>query len=140
MSSIRRNTVVASLAILLIGTMGCGESKRGAVSGQVTLDGKAVDGGEIRFLFSEGKPAWTQIVDGHYAIAASSGPSLGTARVEIRWPRKTGNRRPAMAPAPPDAMVEETTEVIPARYNVRSELTAEIKTGNNTADFALRSR
>ena len=134
----RRGIMGAGLAALLIGVVGCGGAKRGAVSGQVTLDGQPVDGGEIRFLPNVGMPAWGEIVKGRYAIPAATGPSLGTARVEVRSSRKTGKRFPAIPPAPPNAMIEETVEAIPARYNSQSELKAEIRPCENQVNFDLR--
>ena len=71
---------------------------------------------------------------------ASAGPSIGVARVEIRWPRKTGKRFPAIPPAPPNAMIEETVEAMPARYNLHSELTATIQSGENVVNFALTTK
>jgi hypothetical protein len=128
------------LAALLIGAAGCEGAKRGAVCGQVTLDGQPVDGGEIRFIPAVGIPAWAKIAKGRYAIGGSAGPSIGEARVEIRQARKTGKSIPAAPPAPPNAMIEQTVEAIPARYNLRSELTAKIEPGNNVADFALSTK
>ena len=121
----RKVILCLGLAALLTVVVGCGGAKRGAVSGQITLDGKPVDGGEIRFIPTAGMPAWAEIVKGRYAIRASAGPSVGAARVEIRWSRKTGKHFPAIPPAPPNAMIEETIEAIPARYNLHSELTAQ---------------
>ncbi len=60
--------------------------------------------------------------------------------MEIQWPRKTGKRRRALAPVSPDAMIEETVNAIPARYNRHSSLTAVIKPGDNDLDFALTTK
>lgn len=135
----RRGIMGAGLVALLIALVGCGGAKRGAVSGQVTLDGIPVDGGEIRFLPSAGTPAWAEIVQGRYTIHAAKGPSLGMARVEVCWSRKTGKRRPTVPPAGPGT-IEETVEAIPTRYNRDSKLQADVKPGDNQFDFALRSR
>lgn len=65
------------------------------------------------------------------------GPTLGTSRVEICWPRKTGRKLPALPPAP---AVDEIVEAIPERYNKESELKAEIKPGQNHLNFELKSK
>jgi hypothetical protein len=132
-----RAVLCLTLAVSLISAAGCEAAKRGAVSGQVTLDDQPVDGGEIRFIPAAGRPAWAKIVNGRYTIGRSAGPSVGMARVEIRQARKTGKQIPAVAPAPPNAMVEQIVEAIPARYNLQSELSVKIEPDNNLADFAL---
>jgi len=66
-------------------------------------------------------------------------PAGGTSRVEIRWDRKTGKKSPGVPPAPPDTMIEETEEAVPARYNTQSELTAEVKPGQNAFNFEPKS-
>ena len=131
------------LAVLLIVTAGCGGSNRAAVTGEVTLDGQPVEGGMISFIPADGAagpPAWGKIEEGRYSIPAREGPPLGTSRVEIRWTRKTGRKLPAVPPAPPGEMIEETVEAVPARYNAQSKLEAEVQGGKNTFDFKLKSQ
>ncbi len=132
-----RETIFTSLAILAIGLTGCGKAERGAVSGQVTLDGQPVDGGEIRFLPDVGFPARARIVAGHYEIPSSTGPSVGPVRVEVFWVHETGRTLPAKPPAAPGTMVNETAQCVPERYNTRSELKADITPGANTYDLTL---
>jgi hypothetical protein len=140
---IRRNLGWMPLVALLVVTVGCGGTNRGAVSGEVTLDGEPVDGGTVTFTPAGGgaadAAAWAKIEGGRYSISAAEGPGVGTSRVEIRWDRKTGKQIPAVPPAPPDTMIDETAEAIPPRYNTRSELKAEVKPGDNTFDFELKS-
>ncbi|MFH1922057.1 MAG: hypothetical protein ABIP48_19500 [Planctomycetota bacterium] len=139
---IRRNLSWAPLAVLLVVIAGCDGSNRAAVTGEVTLDGEPVDGGTISFTPSGGAAdaaAWGEIKGGRYSIPAAKGPGVGTARVEIRWDRKTGKKIAAVPPAPPDTMIEETEEAVPARYNTQSELTADVQAGQNTFNFELKS-
>jgi len=144
MSMIRRNLCWMPLAALLVVTVGCTGSKQAAVTGEVTLDGDPVDGGTINFIptggDTAGVTAWGKIEGGRYSIPASEGPAVGPNRVEIRWDRKTGKTIPAVPPAPPDTMIEETAQAVPARYNTESELKAEVKSGKNTFDFKLESQ
>ncbi|MFH1924018.1 MAG: hypothetical protein ABIP48_29540 [Planctomycetota bacterium] len=136
---IRRNLSWAPLAVLLVVIAGCDGSNRAGVTGEVTLDGQPVEDGTISFVPSGGAAAWGDIKGGRYSISAAEGPGVGTSRVEIRWDRKTGKKSPAVPPAPPDTMIEETEEAVPARYNAESELKAEVKSGKNTFDFKLEA-
>ena len=140
----RRHFFWAPLAVLLVAIAGCaGESgpERGAVSGEVTLDGDPVDGGTITFTPAGGgradAAAWGEIKGGRYSLLAAEGPGVGAARVEIRWDRKTGKKIPAVPPATGE--IEETEAAVPARYNAQSELTADVKSGTNTFDFKLEA-
>lgn len=143
MSMIRSSLCWMPFVALLVVPVGCNDPNLAAVSGEVTLDGDPVDGGTITFIPSGGGPpeasAWSEITGGRYSIPAGKGAGVGTCRVEIRWTRETGKNIPAVPPAPPDAMIEETEEAVPARYNTQSELKAEVKPGRNTFDFKLES-
>ena len=125
--------------LLLLVSIGCGGSNRAAVTGQVTLNGRAVEDGTISFIpaaGTTGSPAWGEIKAGNYSIPAKNGPAIGTNRVEIRWTLKTGRMLPAVPPSPAR---EEVVEAIPTRYNSKSELKAELNPGKNTVDFQLIS-
>jgi hypothetical protein len=126
--------------LLVVAMVGCGGSKRAAVSGQVLLDGQPVDGGKISFLPIGGDAAlsgWSEIKGGHYAIPAQRGPGVGPNRVDISWLRKTGKKFPGLLP---DTTEEEAVQAIPARYRTPSELKAEVKPGTNEFNFELQSR
>lgn len=128
-------------------TTGCGGSDRPSVSGKVTLDGTAIEEGEIRFVptkFTLGKEAPTTtgaaIKQGAYEVPSETGPLPGAYRVEIRASRKTGKREPAVPPAPPGTMIDITEQYVPAKYNRDSELTLDITKGRNKKDFELSSK
>ncbi|HJT77340.1 MAG TPA: hypothetical protein VJ739_09090, partial [Gemmataceae bacterium] len=105
-----------------------------------TLDGQPVDGGVIVFLpDGDGKlpKAGGHIEQGKYALPARSGPAPGKYRVEIRWEKKTGKQVTRGDLAEP---YDETRQVVPARYNARSELTVDVGPGSDTFDFALTTK
>ncbi|MBN2294267.1 MAG: hypothetical protein JXM70_17700 [Pirellulales bacterium] len=135
-------TTVCVLALLF--GAGCGKhgDNRGAVSGQITLDGQPLQQGSILFVpvkGTKGVVTGGEIKDGQYHLSGNDGPAVGQNRVEIRAVRKTGRMVPKpMAPA--GEMVEETGEAIPARFNSQSTIEAEIKPGDNTANFELTSK
>src|SRR5262249_34636332 len=113
---------------------------REPVSGQVTLDGKALENGQITFTpMGGGEPVVAAIIkDGHYALGRGDGPAPGAQRVNV-WSRKpTGKKLPS--DVEPGTFIEEPREIIPARYNLNSELKADVtQGGNNRFDFALKS-
>jgi hypothetical protein len=107
-----------------------------AVSGTVTLDGALLEDGNISFVpktSSQKQAGWATIVGGKYAIPASSGLGTGAFRVEIRVPRATSEKSN-------DPTLIGAREVVPARYNSRSELVADLQPGQNVANFDLKSK
>ena len=133
----RRGPLALLLALGLAALTGCGQS----VQGTVTLDGNPVDGGTISFTpKQEGGPgtkAGGPIVGGKYSLNGGKAPASGSYRVDISWPKPTGQRIPT--PGDPEVQMDETAESIPANYNSASTLTADVKTGSNVIDFELKS-
>ena len=116
---------------------GCGGSADGfshvGVSGKVVFDGKPLPSGTIVFVpLGSGAAAQGPITDGSYSIARSAGPSPGSFRVEISSIQPTGRRVPDNEY--PGKTMEETRNVVPGRFNINSELRAEIK-GDDDAHF-----
>jgi hypothetical protein len=125
-------------AIALTAIVGCGGPVHECVEGNVTFDGKLVDGGTISFIPTSGQSAsgaWGDITAGKYSLPAGRGPVAGTYRVEIRWMRATGRMVSGFGTQAP-----ELASVIPSRYNQSSELKASITPGKNQCDFAITSR
>ena len=125
--------------LLLAFTLGCAGNAPKSVSGKVTLDGEPVKGGSIVFLPADTAAAKgaAEIIDGSYLIGADSGLKPGTYRVEISWFKPTGRKIPS---ADPGFTTDETREVVPAKYNINSELTANIGAGENEHSFDLKSK
>ena len=131
------------LTLLLVGCGGRGGVERGAVSGEVTLDGEPVPEGAITFFAAgenEGPASGGPILDGRFDIARSQGPVVGTNRVEITAPRKTGKKVRSPDPIAAGGMMDEWKESVPTRYNTRSTLEEQIQAGKNKIDFALQSQ
>lgn len=97
------------------------------------FDGHPVESGSIAFIPDGGgtgaSPASGEIKDGKYAIDSERGPMPGKYRVEIIWKKKTGKQIPN--PSDPGTTMDETKQVIPQKYNTKTELTVEIKSGSN---------
>ncbi len=128
----------AAATFLLVLLAGCGGGTT-TLEGQVTFGGQPVDGGAIVLIPQGSKDPATgaRIVNGKY-VATAKADKLppGTYKVQINWLKPTGKKVKSETDA--DQMVDETQEVIPLEYNVQSKLTAEIKSGSNTANFELK--
>jgi hypothetical protein len=130
------------LALLTCGLVsGCG-GNRASVQGTVTFKDRPLDGGRIFFL-PQGEPAGrptvhATIAQGKYHLPAAEGPALGPHRVEIVWHQKPG--KPGQASAEPGLITDDMKQVLPAAYNTKSTLSADVQGGTNTFDFALKER
>jgi hypothetical protein len=126
---------VAVLApVLLAGCSGGGTA--GSVSGEVTLDGQPLKTGIIRFVPADGKTptADAGITDGKYAATVP----VGEMKVEITAPRVVGSHK--MYDAPDSPTVDDVVELLPARYNVRSELKMTVSKGRQEKRWELTSK
>ncbi|MEW4564277.1 carboxypeptidase regulatory-like domain-containing protein [Bremerella sp. JC770] len=119
--------------LMLAPLSGCGkESNVLPVTGKVTLDGKPLVGATVNFTPVDGPQRTTArgTIDeaGQYELRLTSqqkGALLGKHLVQIRF-APTG---------------DNTTMKIPAKFNRKSELYAEVtREGTNSFDFDLTSR
>ena len=117
------------LAAMVLNNLGCSQSDApplGQVTGQVTLDGKPLEGLIVIFKPTEGRAA-TATTDskGSYQLEYSHGVKgckTGANTVMMEWPLGSKNAK---------SLAE--------RYTTKSELKADVKSGNNPLDFALKS-
>jgi hypothetical protein len=131
------------LGVLSVG--GCGSSSDGferfPVEGVVTLDGKNVDTGTINFVATGNGPSESsEIADGRFRLSRNRGLSPGNYRVEVYCVKPTG--RKVADPDNPPQLIDETTNIVPLRYNIESKLTAEIPAGgpSQPLSFALGTK
>jgi hypothetical protein len=130
----RRGLRTLLLAVTLVSLAGCGGS---SVQGTVTLDGAPVDGGAIRFTpEGTGSALGSEVVGGKYSIKGKP-IAPGSYRVDINWKKPTGRKVPT--PGDPGTTMDETAEAIPAQFNSKSTLKADLTAGSNTKDFDLKS-
>jgi hypothetical protein len=115
---------------------GCGGPAAGEVAGLVTLDGTPVGSGAISFIPADGKAptAGGAIVDGKYNVA---NVPVGTAKVVINGSKVVG-KKALYGPGSPERATYG--ELLPDRYNDKSELTFEVKHGPQTKDWELSSK
>ena len=107
------------------------------MKGTITYNSVPIDNGTIVFI-PEGLPkgtpkAGTRIAAGAYAFEPGFGPFPGKYNVEITWDKKTGRK---VSTGDADSR-DETKQILPAKYNTQSTLTAEVKSGEPKRDFAL---
>ncbi|NLE39896.1 MAG: hypothetical protein GX621_17905 [Pirellulaceae bacterium] len=120
---------------------GCGENRRQGIEGTVTFDGRPIPNGNISFIpqgDARGPAAGAVIKDGRFAIDPAKGTFAGTFRVEIVAARETAE---AVVDPVTGERVSLREQYIPAKYNVESELTADIKEGEpNRLEYDLTSK
>ncbi len=142
MRNFTKSAMVIGILALLAGVTGCGGSDRGDVSGTVTLDGTPIDNGTIVFVPEGGggvdahPKAGAKIIDGKYLFEPGFGPYPGKYKVEVTWDKKTGKK---VSTGDADTR-DETKQMLPAKFNTATTLTAEIASGKSTKDFQLLSK
>lgn len=149
-----RPSLFVLLACLAAGLAnGCGPSRPATapVRGKITCGGQAVTEGMVTFYPEQGRSASGRIQsDGTYALTTfdqGDGAVLGKHKVTIEAVRFTGGApaptsmeeeiRMAREKTPASQAAPKAEWLVPQRYSTRdsSDLTYEVKTGQNTADF-----
>jgi hypothetical protein len=128
--------------MILAGCDGGDGLARQAVSGTATLDGQPLAQGSIQFVTAADGDApvmsgGSLIRDGRYEITEDQGLVPGTYRVSINATRG-GGRSGAETPVDAGPVPQD---MIPAKYNAKSTLAAEVKEGgSNQFDYDLTSK
>jgi hypothetical protein len=130
--------LLLGLALLLVA--GCRDpNARQAVSGTVYFKGAPLDQGRIQFVPATSGPseAGATIDNGRYSIRHEVGLVPGSYKVLIfSYDRKGAKVASTEIPGEPSAT--QFKERIPAKYNEKSELKAEVTSGgSNTFDFKI---
>jgi hypothetical protein len=122
--------------VMLVCLAGCGRPEHpdvGRVSGVVTLDGQPLAEATVMFQPTQGRASIaTTDSAGKYSLTyldGVPGALLGAHNVIIRTEIPGEDGQPPIA-----------KEKLPKKYHERTELTAEVKRGSNTFDFALTSQ
>ena len=132
-----RRLMLAMLIALLV--TGCGDSGPGAqATGTVTLDGQPLTSGVINFLPTDGQgaSAGAEIKDGSFTLELPPGEKM----VAIVSEKVVGQK----LRSPNDPKSEKfnvTKQIIPDRFNSRTELKATIQEGDNqNVAFTITSK
>jgi hypothetical protein len=129
------------LCVLLSAVLagGCGQATA-RVKGQVRFAGQPVETGTISFepADRQGPTAGGTIRNGTYELTEPIFP--GSKIVRIRAMRKTGRKVEAGPPLPKGHLVDVEEQYLPALYNDKTTLTADITPGKiNEVDFDLKA-
>jgi hypothetical protein len=127
-----------SLCILLCSVLlaGCAKkSNRSTVTGNVMLDGQPLKTGIIRFVPADGQTSTAdgRIDDGKFSVNVPPGDK----RVSISSQKVIGKRKAQDMPESP--MIDIVEEILPAKYNVQSDLTLKVDAGSQEKNFDLKS-
>src|SRR5262249_5814225 len=126
--AVRTTLMMVAVAVTVAGCAGGDRTPRVPVSGTVTLNGQPLESGQITFIPDTGENVvGTAIKNGRYSLARSEGPSPGSHRVNIWSQAPTGKKVPSDPETPGSELIDETREVLPARYNKKTELKKDIK-------------
>jgi hypothetical protein len=149
-----------SIPLLVLGCAllaGCGPGgpTLGKVTGKVTLDGKPLPNVAVTFMPTEGGSA-SGITDasGNYELSHPNGKGtpLGKNKVSVttvQKPTSTVDLSQIPSDSPEYAKALEASqsgynvtfkEPIPEKYNLKTELQYEIKSGSQTINLELKSR
>jgi hypothetical protein len=148
--------VAASLLLCIIGS-GCGEGgpALGKVTGKVTLDGKPQANVAVTFMPATGGGSASGITDasGNYELSHTSGKGapVGKNKVAVTTVQQSQStvdmsQIPSDSPEYAKAIAGggaeynvKFTEPIPAKYNVKTELEFEVKSGSQVINLDLKS-
>jgi hypothetical protein len=145
-TELHQRSLLSTLFVVVIGLSapGCSESSdelpREAVSGTVTLDGEPLASGTIQFSpagAGAGVGGGSKIEDGQFSIPRATGLVPGDYQVSINSAGKRDETKPAVA----GRRAAFAKELIPAKYNAKSTLTAKVeKGGSYDLKFELQSK
>jgi hypothetical protein len=136
MDEFRRAIAILFVLLCAAAFPGCTKKSNSCtVSGIVTLDGEPVKSGIIRFVPTDGKTATADsiITDGKYSASVPPGAKT----VSISSPKVIGKKKAYDATTGPE--IDVTQEIIPAKYNVQSNLTLTVENGSLEHDIPLKS-
>jgi hypothetical protein len=122
----------AAFVAAALATIGCeGEGAYGEVSGTITYEGRPVEGGQIKFVPAAGPTAGAVVQGGKYSAKVPVGP----VKVTISGLKAAGKKKLYATPDSPERDLYQ--ELLPAKYNEKSELTFEVAPGANEKNWEL---
>jgi hypothetical protein len=123
--------------LVAVAVLGCQGGTTAKLTGTVTLDGQPLKEGAVRFEPvdpSKGGTAGAVIKDGTFTCTVP----VGEMRVVFEAPKVVGKRKAYDTLDSPTVDIVE--ELLPAKYNVKSELKITIKGGSQKETWELTTK
>jgi hypothetical protein len=124
------------LAVVMLAT-GCSHGpSMGEVTGTITVDGTPAKIGSISFFPMDGKSstAGAAVKEGKYTAKVP----VGKVKVEIRVSKIVGEKKLYDTPDSPVQPIMQ--EVLPPKYNDRTELELDVQPGKNEKNYDLKTK
>lgn len=138
LSTFRSMSLLVVACSVLSGCAGNDGPEIATVSGTILADGKPLDGASITFVPKDGRPSVaTSDAEGHYKLSYTNdkqGAVVGPHTVRVT------TARDASGGEGDQPLVPARKELLPAHYNTNSDLTAEVKSGDNIINFELQTK
>ncbi|RCS54686.1 hypothetical protein DTL42_06040 [Bremerella cremea] len=129
---------VLALGTLTLLTVGCGgpKSDKLEMTGKVTLDGQPLQEGAITIEATDDKGGVDggMITDGEYKVLTTPGDKL----IKINATKVVGQKKTYNTPDSPTEDVVK--EIIPPKYNTRSDIKVTVTADAASHDFTLESK
>ena len=105
------------------------------VSGTIIVNGQPAEKGSISFILADGKAqTGGEIKEGKYSVKVPP----GMAKVQIRVPKVTGKKKLYNTPDSPSQDMME--EILPEKYNNKTELLFDVRPGKNEKNWELTGK
>ena len=140
----KQNKIASMLVVVALFTFvaGCGGSAvndqpdLGQVKGTVTMDGSPLADVQVVFRPDKGRASSGKTdSSGNYElvyVGDEKGAKIGAHKVSITTPQQDTPEE--------GESTKKAKEKIPAEYNAKTTLTADVKAGDNVFDFELKSK
>ncbi len=133
-----RLLTVVSLLVSITSHLGCNRGPaEGTITGEVTFDGQPVKDGHVLFtpLDGNGQTGGGTIREGK--LLAEKVPT-GKMKVELHGNKVVGKRKAYDTPESP--WEDDVAELLPPKYNFKSDMTLEVKRGAQDVKYDLKSK
>jgi hypothetical protein len=130
----RKIRVLVVIGLLAPFVLGCGRNDGLTdIGGAIVFEGTPIENGMIRFLAADGNSptAAAAIKEGKYVVKVSSGKK----QVQIEAFKVVGQRYHRNDPR--GQKLDVLQQMLPERYNAKSDLTCEVQPGKRVYDFTL---
>lgn len=111
----------------------------GTVTGTVTLDGQPLEAADIFFAPENGRTS-TGTTDAAGKYELTYNPTTKGAKIGKNMVRITTFKEFEGDPDAKNSKEPARKELVPSEYNQKTTLTADVKAGENTFDFDLKSK